>query len=194
VYVNPFGTDAELATAAETLRADDAFVGLIANTSVNGAYLDDERAAAFFALAEELDVPVLLHPPAQPAAGRGLTGLPLLEQVGRYADITNGLAAIIVAGWLERHPALKLIGAQGGGALALLAEKLDRVRPGASVDLRRIWVDTATPSAIAQRVNREVFGAGRVLLGTDSPPMPLPRTIDLTAGENATELFKERVA
>jgi aminocarboxymuconate-semialdehyde decarboxylase len=215
VYVNPFGDDAELATAAQTLQ-HDAFVGLIANTSVRGEYLDSERAASFFALAEELDAPVLLHPPAAPAAGQGVRAVPLLEQVGRYNDVTAGLACVIFGGWLDRHPGLRLIGAQGGGAIALLAEKLDLAyaaphwpqRPelaaAPSSYLRRIWVDTASPSMLGLRANVHALGADRLLFGTDSPPLGLPtdiETIREIAGDpvlaaNASELFglKERVA
>ena len=215
VYVNPFGDESELAAAAKTLE-QDAFVGLIANTSVRGEYLDSERAAPFFALAEELDVPVLLHPPAAPAAGQGLGALPLLEQVGRYNDVTAGLACVIVGGWLDRHPGLRLIGAQGGGAIALLAEKLDLAyaaphwpgRPALAAPpssyLRRIWVDTASPSMLALRANVWAVGAERLLFGTDSPPLGLPANLgkireiagEPALAENATQLFglKERVA
>jgi hypothetical protein len=42
------------------------FVGLMVNTSVRGEYLDSPRADDFFAMASELDVPILLHPPAEP--------------------------------------------------------------------------------------------------------------------------------
>jgi predicted TIM-barrel fold metal-dependent hydrolase len=215
VYVNPFGDEAELAAARETLAGDDAFVGLIANTSVRGEYLDSENAAPFFALAEELDVPVLLHPPAAPAAGQGLRGLGLLEQVGRYNDVTAGLACVILGGWLDRHPGLRLIGAQGGGAIALLAEKLDLAyaaphRTGGELAappssyLRRVWVDTASPSMLALCANVHALGADRLLFGTDSPPLGLPTAIDTirevageaTLAENTSRLFglTERVA
>jgi len=45
-------------------------------------------------------------------------------------------------------------------------------RPGAAA--RRLFVDTATPSAAHLRMNVAVLGAGQVLLGTDSPPVPVP--------------------
>lgn len=60
-YANPFGSDAHLGQTAETVK-DDAFVGLIVNTSVQGEYLDSERADSFFAMTSELDVPIFLHP------------------------------------------------------------------------------------------------------------------------------------
>ncbi|MEV4625011.1 amidohydrolase family protein [Micromonospora sp. NPDC049523] len=205
VYVNPFGGAAHLARVAQTVR-EPQFVGLIANTSVAGRYLDAPEAEDFFALAAEADVPVLLHPPAMPAAGTGLDHLLLIEQLGRFSDVTIGLACCVLGGWLDRFPGLKLIGPTAGGALGLLAEKLDRIMapshwaggpaspaaaaPGGppgpprlmrrltaltkppSSYLRRIWVDTATPSATAIDLALRTFGPDRVLFGTDSPPLP----------------------
>jgi aminocarboxymuconate-semialdehyde decarboxylase len=200
VYVNPFGDARHLARVAEAVRQPQ-FVGLIANTSVAGRYLDAPEGADFFALAAEVDVPVLLHPPAAPAAGAGLANLMLIEQLGRFSDVTIGLACCVLGGWLDRFPRLKLIGTTGGGALGLLAEKLDRAvapshwdagdraarggegpprlmrrlaalaQPPSSY-LRRIWVDTATPSPAAIDLALRVFGPNRVLFGTDSPPLP----------------------
>jgi aminocarboxymuconate-semialdehyde decarboxylase len=219
VYVNPFGDEAELAAAANAVAGDDLFVGLVVNTSVNGVYLDCDRADPFFAMAAELGVPVLLHPPATPAAGSGLRGLPLVEQVGRFCDTTAGLACCIFGGWLDRYPNLQLIGAGGGGAIALLGEKLDLAQAaphwGAtqrvalesppSSYLRRIWVDTASPSHLSLRANLHAIGVERMLFGTDSPPLglPAPETVESirrVAGEevlaaNARRLFKlgERV-
>ena len=208
VYVNPFGGAAHLTRVAQTVRQPQ-FVGLIAHTSVAGRYLDAPEAEDFFALAADADVPVLLHPPAMPAAGAGLDNLLLIEQLGRFGDVTIGLACCVLGGWLDRFPGLKLIGPTAGGALGLLTEKLDRIMapnhwdgPGEasrggggeasraddgpprlmrrlaalaappSSYLRRIWVDTATPSASAIGLALRVFGPDRVLFGTDSPPMP----------------------
>jgi aminocarboxymuconate-semialdehyde decarboxylase len=201
VYVNPFGGAEHLAWAAETARSPE-FVGFITNSSVRGHYLTGPEAADLFAMLAEQDLPVLVHAPASPAAGTGLTDLMLLEQLGRFCDVTIGVAAIVAAGWLDRHPNLRLIAAGAGGALALLPEKLDLAaaaphwgapRPGGegagrpaparpslptlakrpSQYLRQVWVDTASPSARALRLNLDTFGADRVLYGTDSPPLPI---------------------
>lgn len=124
VYVNPFGGDDHLAAAADTLQ-DDAFVGFIANTSVQGEFLDSDRADAFFSMVAAADVPVLLHPPAQPAGSEQVRDFRLVEQVGRFGDVTMGLAALVFAGWLDRYPGLRVIAATAGGAIALLPAKLD---------------------------------------------------------------------
>ncbi len=125
VYTDPFAGDALLAAAADTLQGDDAFVGFIVNSSVRGEFLGSQRSDRFFAMAAELHAPVMVHPPADPAAGAGLRDLRLVEQVARFCDVTTALARCLLHGWLERYPDLNLIGATAGGAIALLAEKLD---------------------------------------------------------------------
>ena len=195
----------------------DAFVGLIANTSVRGEYLDSERAAPFFALAEEADVPVLLHPPAAPAAGQGLRGLPT-ARAGRALQRCHHRARVRhLRGWLDRHPGLRLIGAQGGGAIALMGEKLDqayaaphwphgrRSPPPPSSYLRRIWVDTASPSMVALQRERASPSAPTGSCSARTPRRSrCRRTSTGSAGSSAgtrsprtrIELFglKERVA
>jgi aminocarboxymuconate-semialdehyde decarboxylase len=188
-YTNPYGGDELLGRAARWLDEEE-FVGLIVNSSVRGAYLDDERADAFFAMAAERGAPILLHPPAVPAGGAGGAGLGFLEHVLRPCDVTAGVAAIVLAGWLDKYPRIKLIASTAGGGLPLLADKLDlaarragpagpdpgearRTRPP-SAALRDVYVDTVTPSAPALRSALEVFGPHRLLFGTDAPPLTAP--------------------
>jgi aminocarboxymuconate-semialdehyde decarboxylase len=108
--------------------------------------------------------------------------------VVRPCDVTAGIAAVVSAGWLERHPRLRLIAAGGGGGLAHLPEKLDvAMRPWAgqevagphespgtarpSDSLKRIFVDTSFPSVAQIRANLATFTADRMLFGTDAPPL-----------------------
>jgi predicted TIM-barrel fold metal-dependent hydrolase len=222
-YVNPYGGDDQLDQAAKRLSQAE-FTGLIVNSSVKGSFLGEPRADSFFALAAEHDVPVLLHPPAEPAGSRALGHLGLIEHVARPCDVALGVAAIIFAGWLEKYPSLRLVAATGGGALPLLAEKLDLAaarppgppggRPPVTLTskpselLRRIYVDTATPSRAALAAAIATFGAGQVLFGTDSPPLaaPLESALDSVSalpesvasaadkaailGQNANKLFR----
>ncbi|UNM12865.1 amidohydrolase [Streptomyces formicae] len=123
VYANPFGDDDHLEGVRETL-ADPAFVGLITTSSVHGELLGSPRADSFFALAAEAGVPVLVHAPAEPAGTERVENIGFVEQIGRFGDVTMGMAMIAFAGWLDKYPGLRLIGATGGGAMALLAERL----------------------------------------------------------------------
>jgi aminocarboxymuconate-semialdehyde decarboxylase len=124
-YTNPLGSEEMLEQTAQTVR-DGGFVGLIVNTSVKGEYLDSERADAFFDMASELGVPIFLHPPAEPVGSDSLEDFRLVEQVGRFMDVTVGLAALVFGGRLEQHPNLEFIAATAGGAISLLAGRLDQ--------------------------------------------------------------------
>ena len=135
-YTNPFGDSALLEQTAQTVR-DGGFVGLIVNTSVGGEYLDSPRADEFFAMAAELGKPVFLHPPAEPVGSDSIEDFRLVEQVGRFMDVTVGLATLVFAGRLEQHPDLELIAATAGGAISLLAGRMDSGLPAAP--LGRGW-------------------------------------------------------
>lgn len=123
-YTNPLGGDELLEQTARTVR-DGGFVGLIVNTSVRGEYLDSEDAEPFWSMVDELDVPVFLHPPAEPVGTVALRDFRLVEQVARFHDVAAGIAAIVFGGVLERHPDVRLIGATAGGGISLLARRLD---------------------------------------------------------------------
>jgi aminocarboxymuconate-semialdehyde decarboxylase len=123
-YTNPFGGDELLEQTAETVR-EGGFVGLIVNTSVKGEYLDAERADPFFEMASDLGKPIFLHPPAEPVGSDSLEDFRLVEQVGRFVDVTVGLAALVFGGRLEQYPDLRFIAATAGGAISLLAGRLD---------------------------------------------------------------------
>ncbi|MEU9011794.1 amidohydrolase family protein [Streptomyces sp. NPDC048479] len=198
VYANPFGDDDHLDGVRETL-ADPAFVGLITTSSVHGELLGSPRADSFFALAAETGVPVLVHAPAEPIGTERVDDFGFVEQIGRFGDVSMGMAMIAFAGWLDKYPGLRLIGATGGGALALLSERLQTAArprhwgggppagqpsaptppsappaadPGAA--LQRMYVDTSTFSPAHLGLNAEVLGPERMLFGTDSPPMSVP--------------------
>ncbi|MFE0238849.1 amidohydrolase family protein, partial [Streptomyces sp. NPDC058991] len=140
VYANPFGDDDHLEGVRETL-ADPAFVGLITTSSVHGELLGSPRADSFFALAAEAGVPVMVHAPAEPVGTERVENIAFVEQIGRFGDVTMGMAMIAFAGWLDKYPGLRLIGATGGGAMALLPERLQMAaRP-------RHWGGGAPPRA-----------------------------------------------
>ena len=188
VYTNPFGGPETLEEAARTLK-EGGFVGLIVNSSIRGEYLDSERADDFFELVSELDVPVFLHPGAEPVGSDSARDFRLVEQVGRFFDVAVSLATLAISGRLEQYPELKLLGATAGGGVAMVHNRIDvaqRSRPPAegvaraelsrdpSDYLRNVYVDTANGNQLSHLANLELMGHERMLFGTDSPPMATP--------------------
>jgi predicted TIM-barrel fold metal-dependent hydrolase len=190
VGLDPFGGPAQLEEARRSVEAGSS--GLTINSSRRGAYLDAPELEDLWALAGELDVPVFVHPAGEDAdAGRTD---PRLAQFGtRAAELGLSVAAAIFAGVLDRHPALRLIAGAGAGGLASLAGRLDAAYhagaigpPGAGREapswplappssyLRRIHVDSLLFSVPALRCALDVFGADRMLFGTDTPPGRTP--------------------
>jgi aminocarboxymuconate-semialdehyde decarboxylase len=213
-FTNPFGGSKLLQYTAETVR-DGGFVGLIVNSSVDGRYLDHPDADEFFAMVADLDVPILVHPPAEPVGSERLEDFRLVESVGRFNDVTTGLVALVWGGRLEQYTALNVIAGMGGGAVSLLADRLDKTfrpahwggasrptgnggaRPGAFEDrisrppseyLSQVWTDTTSHSPVALRGNVALMGPERLLFGTDFPPAstPLQAAIDVVGGLGLT--------
>jgi predicted TIM-barrel fold metal-dependent hydrolase len=111
--------------------------------------------------------------------GPRLSGNYLGNTFGQPAETALALSRLIFDGTLDRHPALKLLAAHGGGFLPTYAGRSDHAwenRPDArgcarrpSEYLREIWYDALvyTPRALRHLV--DTAGAGQVVLGTDYP-------------------------
>jgi aminocarboxymuconate-semialdehyde decarboxylase len=100
--------------------------------------------------------------------------------IGNPLDTTLALHHLIFDGVLERHPTLKILAAHGGGYLPAYAGRIDHAwgaRSDAHGDLpqppsfylKKMWFDTIvfTPHQLAALV--ALFGAEKLLLGTDYP-------------------------
>jgi predicted TIM-barrel fold metal-dependent hydrolase len=208
-YTNPFGGAELLEQTAETVRSGG-FVGLIVNSSVQGRYLDGPDADDFFAMAAELDVPVFLHPGAEPVGTTNVRDFRLVEQVSRFFDVAMSLATLVVAGRLEQYPNLKIVAATAGGGISTVFNRVDLAhggRPPAegvnrvaltkapSDYLRSVYVDTANQNPASHLANLQLMGAERMLFGTDSPPMasPLEKAIGLVEDLPISSADKQRI-
>ena len=156
----------------------------------------DERYDPFWAKAEELGVPVFMHPNnAQNIvrdgglAGRGGLG----NIVGNPLETTVFLTHMIFDGTLDKFPRLKICAAHGGGFLPSYLGRSDvacTIRPAAdcanSRDVRdyftdQILVDSMVFSDEGLRHLIAETGVSQVVYGSDMP-YDWPDTIDIIAG------------
>lgn len=167
---------AELRHAVEELG----LVGVEIGTRVGDIDLVSARLDAFWAEADRLSCLVLLHP-LEPLAGIDLSDRMLHNITGRPAETTIALSRLLLAGVIERHPAMALCAVHGGGFLPYQIGRMQRgwdARPeivatdltvAPTEALRSVYFDTVLhdPGAIAHLI--ETVGADRVLLGSDYP-------------------------
>ncbi len=203
--------DPDQAAGMYRLAVGSGAAGAAIGTSIDGGRLDEERFEPFWAAADDLGLPVLVHPAFnEPHAG--LSPFYLQNVIGNLLETTVMVERLICTGVLARHPRVKLVLMHGGGYLPYQAGRLAHacgVRPEITVDAGSVWsafdqlyFDTITHDPGALRYLVERVGADRVVLGTDMPfdmsedrPMELlestldPETIRAVAGANAVALF-----
>jgi aminocarboxymuconate-semialdehyde decarboxylase len=200
--------------AARALRDAESqgCVGVEIATSIAGRRLDEPRFETFWAEAERLSLPVMIHP-AYNQPHPALEPYYLQNVVGNLLETTIAIERLICAGILDRHPSLKILLVHAGGYYPFQAGRLRHaraVRPELSAApadpwkyRRQIIVDTIThdTAALAYLVAR--MGVESVVLGTDLPfdmatPQPLQAlsgAVDAEAArriaeENPTGLFR----
>jgi aminocarboxymuconate-semialdehyde decarboxylase len=196
------------------LMRDGRFGGVEIPAAPGGAYLGDHRFRDFWAAAEETGALVFVHPSTHGFSVAALDEYYLWNTVGNPLETTVTAAHLLGAGVLDEHPRLRVLLAHGGGVLPALRGRLAHEQtihpPGRDVGgaLRRFHVDTVVHDADVLRGLVELFGAERVLLGSDYPfdmgserPAELVRSLELPAadeerilGGNAERLLAREVA
>jgi aminocarboxymuconate-semialdehyde decarboxylase len=152
--------------------------------AVNGEAFSDPKFHPVWAKAEELGVPLFIHPQGIPELNKRLAGNGWLANAIAFpAETSIALAHLIFEGTFDRYPKLKVIAAHGGGFLPSYADRSDHaclVGPkGCNPDiklkkepteyLKQIYFDSLifTPEALRHLVAQ--VGAGQVVLGSDYP-------------------------
>ena len=166
------------------------FKGLLICSSWHGRFIDGEDSFAFWEWAEDRQVPVFIHPPRVPIGNdQQMDQFKLDELIGRPFDTAMALARMILSGLFDRYPRLKIVVAHMGGGLLPCMGRLDfgyrlgcegmpersviRCKQMPSEYLKLLHVDTMGFWAPHVREAVEVFGADRVMFGTDYGPVPI---------------------
>ena len=152
--------------------------------SVAGEDFSDPKFHPVWAKAEELGVPLFIHPRGIPELAKRLAGNGWLDNtIGNPLDTTIALSHLIFEGTLDRFPGLKVIAAHGGGYLGSYADRSDHpcmVGPkGCNPDvklkkqpteyLKQLYFDSLIFSPEAIRHLAAQVGASQIVLGSDYP-------------------------
>jgi aminocarboxymuconate-semialdehyde decarboxylase len=168
------------AAAIDVLRdaGEAGAVGVEVGTSVDGRRLDEPECDAFWAEAEQLGLPVLIHP-AYNGHHPALEHFYLSNVIGNLLETTIAVERLICAHVFDRHPGVRVVLAHSGGYFPYQAGRLKHarsVRPELAASpedpwtyLDRLWFDTITHDGAALRYLVARVGVERVVLGTDLP-------------------------
>ena len=164
------------------------FLGWNTHSNFGDSYLDEKRYWPILAKAEELDVPIYIHPAAPMIPELRAFGWVLLGPTfGFGVEVEFVFLRMIVRGVFDAFPKLKIIMGHYGEALPFLVDRVDRaymqdhsrpfpeIGPGskqwASYYLKRnLYVTTSgnyLPAAFF--CTRDGLGMDKIMLGTDYP-------------------------
>jgi predicted TIM-barrel fold metal-dependent hydrolase len=167
------GSLIELAYALDVLGSD----GVTVETNAHGTYLGNPSLEPLWAELDHRGAVVFVHP-TSPACWEAVSlqrPRPMLEFI---FDTTRTVSDLIFSGVFSRYPAIEWIFTHGGGALPLLADRIELFRKvflgGEGEDepvleqLRRVWFDMAgTPFPRQVPALVAAVGCDRLLYGSD---------------------------
>jgi hypothetical protein len=168
---------------------DYGFHGVLVNGATEGIFLDDPRFEPVLARAEELDLPIYLHPgiPTEPVRAAYYDNLPgnfsftlALSAWGWHADTAIHTLRMVLSGALDRHPGLKLVIGHMGEALPFMLDRIDETTAAtAKTHLRRsvrqtildqVWITTSGFFTMVPFMAALMsFGADRIMFSVDYP-------------------------
>lgn len=148
------GTLEEIAFAYDQLGAD----GVALLTHTDGVYLGDARLEPVFAELDRRNAVVFLHPTSPVCWERSALGRPR-PMVEYIFDTARTVTDLVTAGVLTRHPNLRVIVPHCGGAIPVLADRIN--------EFMRLFLPAGTSPA--QDAVRQLQGLYYDMAGTAFP-------------------------
>jgi predicted TIM-barrel fold metal-dependent hydrolase len=167
------------------------FLGALVNGTTDGRFLDDPRYESLLAAAEELDVPIYIHPHIPPAAVReayysglepGASRVLATAGWGWHSEVAIHLMRLILTGTLDRHRRLKIVIGHMGEMLPVMLDRIDKVsaldvghleRPITRAIHDQVWITTSgifsQPPFVAAL---QTFGIDKIMFSVDYPFAP----------------------
>lgn len=214
VFANlPLADGKAMAEELERCVKEKHFVGAMLSGHYNGIPYDDSSFEPLYAKAEELDVPLYLHPglvdPAisdkyykgswSPKVQFELAGY----GIGWHYDVGMQAVRLILSGVFDRYPNLKIILGHWGEVVAYFMDRMDGINQedtGLSKPISRYFEENiyVNPSGMTYDANfhycLEKFGADHILWGEDYPYRKPDNIRSMLENSDISSLDKEKIA
>jgi predicted TIM-barrel fold metal-dependent hydrolase len=190
------------------------FKGAIINGHTNGRYLDDEFFWPILERAEELKVPIYLHPtlPPKPVIESSYTGnfsgevstLLARNAWGWHLETALHILKIILSGTFDKYPDLQFIVGHMGEGLPFMLQRIDE-----SLSRETTKLDKTVGEYLRENVNytfsglnyNQTFlnlflemGVDRIMFSTDYPFIPMEETRKFLDQLPVSTADKEKIA
>jgi predicted TIM-barrel fold metal-dependent hydrolase len=188
------------------------FKGWNTHSNFGDSFLDEKRYWPLLAKAEELNIPIYLHPtypivPQLATYGLGVAG----PSFGFGMETSMVVMRMIAAGVFDAFPKLKIILGHYGEGFPFMLDRVDRpyiqghvpLEPTVAPKLKRMPSDylrdniisstsgNYSPQAFA--CTRDALGTERMVLGTDYPFENMPACMDFLARQPMEEAEKDHL-
>lgn len=156
-------------------------VGVFVAANIDEKDLTDKMFAPIWQEIDNLALPVLVHPTApQGLKAMHMNEYGLIPPIGFMIDTTLAVSRMILDGFIDRYPNLKIIAGHGGATLPYLAGRLDRchemipacsdvIKDKPSTYLQRIYYDSVVYEQGALELCIKVGTEDNVMYGSDYP-------------------------
>jgi aminocarboxymuconate-semialdehyde decarboxylase len=172
---DPAAATKELERAIDSLGMKGVEIG----SNVDGRNLDEASLRPFFARAEELKVPIFIHPHYVLGLDR-LRHYHLGNLIGNPTDTSVAAASLIFGGVMEDFPGLQVYLAHAGGSMPYICGRWEHgwrnnttaheaLKKPPSAYFGRFGFDTIAHSKESLTFLVKTMGADKVMLGTDYP-------------------------
>ena len=179
------------------------FRGIMLYSHIGGKSVDAPHFERVYAHAETLQLPIVMHPTV-PTWGEAIKDHWMIGMMGLQVDNSFALLRLILSGILERHPNLQIVMPHVGGILPYMSGRIDHqtevlgrarenITQPPSAYLKRIYLDTVSPSVESLQYAYQYSGAERLLFGTDHPWVDIPRFVGLIEEMPISEAEKTQI-
>ena len=177
--------------------------GVFLPSHIAGQPVDAPQFETFYADAEVLGVPLVLHPTVAPwhSAIREYSMIPM---IGFMVDTSIAMLRLILGGVLERHPRLQIVHPHAGGVLPYLMGRVmeqtevkrrgrEHITRSPAEYYRQVYLDLVSLSALAIRYAYDFAGPDRLLFGSDHPWVGVDTLLELVQALDIPEADRARI-